>query len=194
MEVQMEKTWIIVIVVTLALVLASCNFPFTASSDSTLSTEVAQTVQALESEVKQPTLAIPTMMPTLALPTIAPVATMTPVPTATTEPCLFAALVSETIPDNTKFSPGESFTKSWTLKNTGACDWNTDYRLAFKSGDQMGAPDSVKITEETRFGDTIKIKVDMVAPSSKDTYKGIWQLETNKGVKFGQVWVQIKVE
>jgi hypothetical protein len=189
----MKKTWIIV-VAALALILASCNFPFTATSDSTLSTQVAETVQALESEVKQPTLAIPTLMPTLALPTVAPVATMTPVPTETTEPCLFAALVSETIPDNTKFDPGDAFTKTWTLENTGACDWNTDYRLSFKSGDQMGAPDHVKISKETDFGQTIKISVDMVAPSSKDTYKGIWQMETNKGVKFGQVWVQIKVE
>ena len=189
----MKKTWIIV-VVALALVLSSCNFPFAQASDDVLATSVAQTVEALESEVKQPTLTIPTLMPTLALPTVAPVATMTAIPTEAPEPCLYAALVSETIPDKTKFSPGESFTKSWTLKNTGTCDWNTDYRLSFKSGDQMGAVDYVKISKETDYGETIKIPVDMKAPPDADTYKGYWQLETNKGVKFGQVWVQLVVE
>ena len=189
----MKKTWIIV-VVALALVLSSCNFPFSQTSDSTLATSVAQTVEALEAEVEQPPLVIPTLMPTLALPTVAPVATMTAVPTKAPIPCLYAAMVSETIPDNTKFSAGDTFTKSWTLKNTGTCDWNTDYRLSFKSGDKMGAESYVKISEETDPGETIKIEVDMTAPASKGTYKGIWQMETNKGIKFGQVWVQIIVE
>jgi len=189
----MKKTWIIV-VVALALVLSSCNFPFAQASDSALATSVAQTVEALESEVKQPVLAIPTLMPTLALPTVAPVATMTVIPTKAPDPCLYAAMVSETIPDNTKYSAGATFTKSWTLKNTGTCDWNTDYRLSFKSGKQMAAVDYVKISKETDPGETIKIEVNMTAPASKDTYKGVWQMETNKGVKFGQVWVQIVVE
>jgi hypothetical protein len=189
----MKKTWIIV-VVALALALSSCNFPFAQASDDALATSVAQTVEALESEVKVPELAIPTLMPTLALPTVAPVATMTAVPTEKPDPCLFATFVSETIPDNTVFSAGESFTKSWTLKNAGVCDWNTDYRISFKSGNHMGAADYVKISSETDFGESIKISVDMTAPSSAGTYKGIWQMETNKGVKFGQVWVQIKVE
>ena len=189
----MKKTWIIV-VVALALVLSSCNFPFAQASDSSLATSVAQTVEALESEVKQPELAIPTLMPTLALPTVAPVATMTPIPTKEPDPCLYAAMVSETIPDNTKFSPGETFTKSWTLKNTGTCDWNTGYKLSFKSGKDMSVKGYVNISEETDPGEKIKIEVPMTAPASDGTYKGVWQMETNKGVKFGQVWVQIIVE
>ncbi len=187
----MKKTWIIM-VVALAMIISSCNFPF--ANDDTLATSVAETVVALESEVKAPELAIPTLMPTLSIPTSTPMPTMTVAPTEEAEPCLYAAMVSETVPDNTEFSPGESFTKSWTLKNTGTCTWNTDYRLSFKSGDQMDAPDYVKISSETDPGDTIKIEVDMTAPSDADTYKGNWQMQTNKGVKFGQVWVQIVVE
>ena len=190
----MKKTWFIV-VVALALVLSSCNFPFAQASESVLATSVAQTVEALESEVKVPELAIPTLMPTLALPTSTPAPTMTVVPTEKPDPCLYATFVKETIPDNTKFSPGDPFTKSWTLKNTGTCDWNTEYRLSFKSGkQQLSAKDFVKISEETDPGETIKIDVDMTAPLSAGTYKDIWQMETNKGVKFGQVWVQIIVE
>ena len=188
----MKKTTILVAVLV-ALTISSCNFPFTAVSEDSLATSVAQTVEAMENTMQQPTLPIPAA-------TLPPVETAVPLPTATVEPteppipCLFAAFVSETIPDGTKFSPGESFTKSWTLKNTGTCDWNTDYRISFKSGDQMGAADFVKISEETDPGETIKISVDMVAPDKAGKYKGYWQMETHKGVKVGQVWVQIVVE
>ena len=120
--------------------------------------------------------------------------TVTVAPTKEVIPCLFATFVSETIPDKTEFSPGETFTKTWTLKNTGTCDWNTDYRLSFKSGDQMGAPDFVKISTETDPGENIAISVPMKAPATAGTYKGFWQMETHEGVKFGQVWVEIVVK
>ena len=188
------KKWTFVVAVLLVLAVSACNFPFAAGSDDALATSVAQTVEAMEEEVKAPELAIPTLIPTIALPTSTPMPTATTAPTEEPDPCLFATFVSETIPDNTKYSPGATFTKSWTLKNVGVCDWNTDYRLSFKSGDQMGAVDYVKISKETDFGETIKIEVDMKAPSSAGTYKGYWQMETHKGTKFGQVWVQIVVE
>ena len=40
---------------------------------------------------------------------------------------------------------------SWTgnvrrLKNVGSCTWTTSYRLAFQSGEQMGAPSSMRLT------------------------------------------------
>jgi hypothetical protein len=183
----------ILVAVMLVLTLASCNFPFAGTSDDDLATSVAQTVEAMESKMQQPTLPLPAA-------TATPMATSTPMPTATveateeSEPCLYAYAVDVTVPDGTVMSPGQTFTKTWKFTNAGYCDWNTDYRLSFKSGDQMGAPDYVKVSTETDFGETIKISVDMKAPSSDGTYKGYWQLETNKGVKFGEVWVQIKVE
>ena len=51
--------------------------------------------------------------------------------------CLNAIFISETAPDNTRFAPGDGFIKSWTIQNTGYCDWNTNYRLVFLSGDAM---------------------------------------------------------
>ena len=188
----MKKTWFIV-VVALALVLSSCNFPFAQASESVLATSVAQTVEALESEVKVPELAIPTLMPTLALPTVAPVATMTAVPTKAPDPCLYATYVTETIADNTEMSPGESFTKTWTMKNTGTCDWNKDYKIVFKSGNKMSGPDKQSFGEEIDPGETIKISLDLVAPSDDGTYKGYWWFETNKGVKFGENGVSVKI-
>ena len=190
----MKKTWIMV-VVALALVLSSCNFPFTQVSDLTLATSVAQTVEALESEVKVPELTIPTFIPTLAVPTAAPVATMTAVPTIEPDPCLYATYVSETISDHTVFGVNDPFTKSWTLRNTGTCVWNTGYRISYMGcGDQMSPYDHVHISKETDPGECIKIDVPMIAPAVVGTYSGCWQMETNHGVKFGKVWVEIDVE
>ena len=193
----MKKITSITLVLALALMLSACNFPFLVDSESSMATSVAETVAAKEASVVKPTLApLPTQAP--AQPTATTSATVDIVATEDAEeeetPCLYAVMVSETIPDNTVFSPGESFTKSWTLKNTGYCDWNTDYSIDFKSGDQMGGPDAQDITKETDPDETIKIEVDLTAPSDEGTYKGYWQMKTHEGVAFGQVWVQIKVE
>ncbi len=115
-------------------------------------------------------------------------------PSRPEDQCLYATYVSETIPDGTVFSAGEAFTKSWTLENTGYCDWNTDYAIDFKSGNQMGGPDAQDLTEEVDQGEDITISLDLVAPSSAGTYKGVWQLKTDDGIGFGEVWVKIEVE
>lgn len=191
----MKRTIPLLLVFTLALIMSACNFPFMVDSGDAQATSVAETVEAMEAaHVTKPTLApLPTAVPATA--TVAATATATEeVEEEDEEQCLWAVFVSETIPDGTDFSPGESFTKSWTLKNTGYCDWNTDYQIAFKSGDQMSGPDAQDITTETDPGESITIEIDLVAPSSAGTYTGYWQMRTHEGVDFGEVYVQIDVE
>jgi len=187
------KARMIVVAVLVAVLVSACNFPFVTESENTLATEIAQTVEAMEAEVKEPTLAAPTSTPA---PTATPLPSPTPKPTEEPDPCLLAAFVSETIPDGTEFSPGESFTKTWTFKNAGTCDWNDEYQVIFVKGDQMGGPDEQDIPAETDPGETVKIEMDLTAPSDEGTYQGYWQFETNKGVKFGSnlFWVKIVVE
>ena len=51
-----------------------------------------------------------------------------------------AAFVSDvTIPDGTVMAPGQSFTKTWKLKNIGTTSWS-NYNLKFFDGEQMDAP------------------------------------------------------
>lgn len=192
----MKRTIPLLLVFSLALIMSACNFPFMTDSEDALAASVAETVAAMEANVTKPTLApLPTAVPATATVAVA-------VATATEEveeeedevECLYAIVTSETIPDGTDFSAGESFTKSWTFKNTGYCDWNVDYELAFKSGDQMSGPDAVNIHTETDPGETITMSVDLVAPSSAGTYTGYWQLRTHEDVNFGKVWVTIDVE
>lgn len=196
----MKRTIPLILVFTLALVVSACNFPFVADSEEAMAASVAETVEAMEANVVKPTLApLPTQAPVLPTATIAVTATDDDDSIVVDDDddevqCLWATFVSETIPDGTDFSPGESFTKTWTLKNTGYCDWNTDYKIDFKSGDQMSGPDAQDITDETDPDESITISIDLVAPSSAGTYTGYWQMQTDDGVNFGEVYVKIDVE
>lgn len=189
----MKRTTILVAAM-LVLAISACNFPFAGGSDNTLATSVAQTVEAMEEHVVvQPTLPLPVNTPTPLPPVATPMPTATVKPTEEPDPCLFATFISETIPDGTKFSANETFTKTWTIRNDGTCDWNEDYQLIFKSGDQMGGPDAVDFDEEVDPGEKITFSIDLKAPSKKGTYTGVWWFQTHKDVKFGSNGISVKI-
>src|SRR5262249_14198062 len=48
--------------------------------------------------------------------------------------CDGALFVSELIPDGTQMTPGQSFTKTWTIRNSGTTTWNSGYKLSWVSG------------------------------------------------------------
>jgi len=158
------------------------------------------------STMDAPTLAIPTSTTTPTpsatnLPTSTQVPpTSTPRPTATPVPCNWAQFVKDvTIPDDTVMSPGESFTKTWRLKNIGSCTWTTGYSLVFLNGEPMDG-NTVAIPHTVTPGETVDLSVDLVAPDKVGTYRGNWMLR-NKDGRFGigdsadvAFWVQIKVK
>lgn len=189
----MKRYTSLTLALLLAILVSACNFPFMENSEDTLATTVAKTMEALEEQTLPTLPALPTMTP-YPTATPYPVETATVAPTKVTVACLYASAVDKTIPDGTKFSAGETFTKTWTFTNTGTCDWNVDYELVFKKGDKMSGLDAVKISKETDPGEKIDISVELKAPASAGTYTGIWQLKSDDGVKFGEVWVKIVVE
>jgi hypothetical protein len=108
--------------------------------------------------------------------------------------------IDVTIPDDTVMQPGQSFTKTWRLENTGSCTWNRSYAVAFFSGDQMGASASVSLAGEVSPGLSVDISVDMVAPNKAGRYQGNWKLRNASNVLFGigpggaaPFWVRIVV-
>jgi len=104
-----------------------------------------------------------------------------------------AAFVSHvTIPDGTQVQPGQSFTKTWRLKNTGNTIWTTNYQLSFMGGYQMSAPSFVNLESSVSPQDIIDISVDMVAPSTPDTYQGYWRMKNSSGVLFGET-IHVKI-
>jgi len=107
--------------------------------------------------------------------------------------CNRSKIVSETISDGTVFQPGDTFEKSWTLRNGGDCDWNTDYTYRFIEGDQMGGESSIKVSKVVKPNDTITFTVNLTAPSSNGDYTGVWRLFSDDGEELGKYWVKITV-
>jgi hypothetical protein len=86
------------------------------------------------------------------------------------------AYVSDvTVPDGTQFEPGEEFTKTWAIKNTGTCAWGDSFALTFVDGHQMGAPGSVPVPAVAP-GEMAEVLVPMAAPVDPGQYRGTWQL------------------
>lgn len=102
-----------------------------------------------------------------------------------------------TILDGTRMKSGQSFTKTWRLKNMGICPWDASYSLAFLAGERMGAPDSVPLTV-TLPGESVDISVELTAPTANGSYMGIYELRGPGGqaVPIGlsnNFWVDIVV-
>lgn len=98
-----------------------------------------------------------------------------------------------TIPDDTVLAPGEEFTKTWRIRNTGTCTWNSRYSLVFAGQTLMGPFVRVPLPI-TLAGRTADISIDLVAPTRPGTYSSVWRLVTPEGTRFGfEPYVQIVV-
>jgi hypothetical protein len=97
-----------------------------------------------------------------------------------------------TIPDGTEMAPGEAFTKTWALANTGTCDWS-GYSLVFHRQEQMGGPSAVPVAD-TAAGATTNVPVGLTAPSTPGTHTGRWTMRAPDGSLFGDIiYVEIVV-
>ena len=91
-----------------------------------------------------------------------------------------------TIPDGTVIAPNNTFTKTWTVKNTGTCSWTTAYKLIFLTGEAMGGT-SAPVTTAVPAGAQTQISVKLTAPATQGNYTGSWQLEDAQGNRFGEI-------
>ena len=170
----------------------ACNLPRAASTPDPLPTYAARTVEvrltdsAGETQENPPTIALTPPPATATELSASPTSTNTPIPTTTEVPCNRAAFVSDvTIPDGTELAQGEAFTKTWRLRNTGSCTWNSSYALVFDSGDSMGGPASKSLVGSVAPNQTVDISVDLTAPNESGTFKGNWKLRSDSSVLFG---------
>lgn len=150
---------------------------------------------------------VPTETPT-------PTLTRTPIPTLDrTRPpiqtptgelvCNLAAAgqpIDITIPDDTKLAPGTSFSKTWRIKNVGACTWTRLYTVTFFSGNSLSAQYTNYLQEPVEPGEIVDLTVDMVAPERIGLYQSNWMLSDPDGAMFGigphgdaPFWVRIEV-
>ena len=152
----------------------------------------------------------PTETPQIETATIPPTLEITPPPTEipatpseippTQDPnCTNEALfiADLTIPDDTVLSAGESFVKTWQVRNEGTCTWDTNYKLVFSDGTQMNSAQSVPLGK-TPPDETLDISIDLIAPSNNGSYTGIYQLQDAEGEVFNvgildNIWLKIVV-
>ncbi len=148
----------------------------------------------------QPTYAeIPRPAATVTSAPIAPIPTAPP-PAATTPPTALAAFLADvTIPDGTVLSAGESFVKTWRVRNAGAGRWEGYLlRPVVSEGTQTGQfgnPTAIALPV-TAAGESAEISIPLSAPATPGTYTGYWQIVTPDGepVKGGQLWLVVAVQ
>ena len=147
----------------------------------------------------QPTMPVcPTCPPppTATVPMPTPEGTGETLPTATTAVqsppleegtrCLqFEFLGDINYPPGTVVSPGESFTKSWRVRNTGTCEWTRDFDLVMSGGEAFGTSKRADVTEVVYPGDSVVFSIKMKAPLTPGTYYSYWMLSAPDGARVG---------
>jgi hypothetical protein len=191
----------------LALALSACNLPASTEEPEgpgAVLTAAAQTVEANLTQLavqNTPTVSVQptnsTAPATFTSAVASPAATSptsgAPAATATSN-CDNADFVTDvTIPDGTVLDPGESFTKTWRLKNAGTCSWTTSYSIVFSNGDSMSGPTTQALTATINPGQTVDVSVNLKAPSAPGNYTGYWKFRNAAGVTFATFYVDIKV-
>lgn len=168
---------------------------------ATIAAELTQTEQAKPTatpapptETPEPTVTLQPIdfAPPTAAPTIAPVATQARFPTPTTDAsaafgCYNATLLADvTVPYGANYKPGDKFTKTWRIRNTGTCDWNRGFLLQFYGGDSFGAQ-TRSIDQKIPAGGTMEISLAMTAPNLPGAVSSYWRLATEIGKSFGSI-------
>ena len=106
--------------------------------------------------------------------------------------CNRSKYVRETIPDNTVFTPGEAFRKTWTVRNEGECAWNTGYTFEHTQGARLDGEAVINLPEEVEPGEEITLSLDMRAPDEPGTYTGRWEIFSDEGEVLG--WYSVVID
>jgi len=198
-----KTTVLMTIVIMFSLLMSGCGGS-NAEATPTLSVEVIQTyaVATFSGGLTQTALAAPTITPT-------PTSTVTPLPTPTlvnvtplatmiavipTSSCNMMSFVNDvTIPDNAPMKPGQTFTKTWKVKNSGTCAWEAGYKFAFTGGDAMSGA-TYTLPQSVPANSQVDISVAMTAPGKTGSVRGNWRMSTATGQFFGdEVYLVILV-
>jgi hypothetical protein len=165
------------------------------SATPTLSMQSIQTIAVMDYllGLTQTAIYLPTETPTLT-----PTITLTPTTTSGTQlapgggviptaSCYgLVGLGDVTIPDYTPMIPGQTFIKTWAVRNSGSCKWEVGFKFAFTSGDPMGGVTLV-LDKAVLPGEEIELSVAMVAPINKTgAVRSNWRMSTVSGVFFGE--------
>ena len=200
------------LILLLALALSACGGGADEGASEAVLTEAA--LIAITGLTQTAAAAPPTATPEptatntpLPSPTLAPtednsqavIPSFTPAGVNSNAPCLRANFEYENVPDGTQYPVGKVFTKTWRIKNTGTCTWNSQTSFIWIQGDLMGAKSVNEFTEvDIPPNDYAEITIAFQMPDHPGNYKGYWMLRSSTGEvfgvgSFGKAWVWVEV-
>lgn len=93
------------------------------------------------------------------------------------------------VPDGSVLGPGQTFTKTWRVLNSGTCTWTTGYSLVWVQGETFSAPARQPLPGEVKPGESIDLTLAMTAPANETaapvSFSGRWMIFPEKGAPFG---------
>jgi hypothetical protein len=115
-----------------------------------------------------------------------------------TEGCINSmALVEELSEGVAQLSPGESFVRTFRVRNTGTCDWDDTYVIDYGGGNvdaaRMGG-EPITIAGVVPAGETYDVEITLTAPAEAGDYQAFWSIMDGRGVSFGErLYVSVEV-
>lgn len=187
-----KKTVGLTVLLAAALVLAACGPAATPTPDpNEVRTQVAGTVQAglTQTAAAKPTntptnTPEPTFTPTVSTPTSS--VTQTPAATATVTLAPIADMFEVVgVTAFATYTPGQEFNVTWTLKNTGATTWASNYQVRCFTTAYCFNGKTTALGKEVKAGATIDITLHLTAPSTTGDHTTLWALSNGSGTNFG---------
>ena len=175
--------------------------PEPSSTPQSSSAELPTFTQTLIPFIPSNTPVIPSLTPLISTRTSVPSGNNTASATPSSSSCNRAQLVRDlTVEDNSPFTPGATFVKTWRVKNIGSCTWTKDYRIVLVSGSSMAASQSVPMPQVVAPNQAIDLSISMKAPDKVGSYRGDWMFSNPSGNRFGvgadgskTFWVKLRV-
>ena len=161
----------------LALFLASCAAPST-PIPSSMSARTPTPSMTAESALSLTLAPSATLEPTLSPgPSPSASASSAPSQTPTGSGALDCALLMQTVKNGAHYRPGELFSISWKVRNTGAAGWDSGtLDFTYIAGTKMYQYPLVHLQGTVDPGNIAYLMADMRAPRNPGKYSTTWSL------------------
>jgi surface antigen len=104
-----------------------------------------------------------------------------------------STFVSEGPPsDGTAFSAGATFTKTWTIRNSGTTTWTTSGYRARRTSGSYG-PTTISLSSSVSPNTNVTLTGSFTAPSTTGTHRATYRMEGPAGAFGVNFWVEIVV-
>ncbi|HEX7619658.1 MAG TPA: NBR1-Ig-like domain-containing protein [Anaerolineales bacterium] len=201
-------TWLWMVFIFLGL--ASCGGGAPTTDPSLAFTQIWQTVAVAQAQTalaasQTPSLTVTpavsstpqttntplmTNTPLPGIPSMTPIVSSAPVVTQSGLCDNAVGVTDVTYPDGAIVPAGESFIKTWKVKNLGPCTWTQNYRLIYGwpaggAGTNWNTTRPSVFTASVLPGETIDISVTLKAPTTAGNYAAAFRMQNDKGFNFG---------